>query len=80
MENLSFEEVDYWQELVEVFECFKSHVCSTLHICWGTQAGLHIRYGVPKQQLSQKLSGGYEQDVLARHSPLLRGFDDSFRA
>lgn len=80
VENLPFEEVDYWQELVEVFDWSKSHVCSTLHICWGAQAGLYARYGVPKQQLSQKLSGVYEQDVLASHSPLLRGFDDSFRA
>ncbi|HEM4895339.1 TPA: homoserine O-succinyltransferase, partial [Streptococcus suis] len=63
VENLPFEEVDYWQELTQVFDWSKTHVYSTLHICWGAQAGLHARYGVPKHSMSRKLSGVYCQEV-----------------
>ncbi len=80
VENLPFEEVDYWQELVEVFEWSKSHVYSTLHICWGAQAGLYARYGVPKHSMDRKLSGVYCQTVTKTDSPLMRGFDDEFRS
>ncbi|HFI0256301.1 TPA: homoserine O-succinyltransferase [Streptococcus suis] len=80
VENLPFEEVDYWQELVEVLEWSKTHICSTLHICWGAQAGLYARYGIPKERLASKLSGVYEQELLKPDSPLMRGFDDSFLA
>ncbi|HEL1586934.1 TPA: homoserine O-succinyltransferase [Streptococcus suis] len=80
VENLPFEEVDYWSELLEVFNWAKSHVYSTLHICWGAQAGLYARYGVAKHALKEKLSGVYSQQVLATHCPLMRGFDDQFKA
>lgn len=80
VENLPFEEVDYWQELEEVFEWSKSHVYSTLHICWGAQAGLYARYGVPKHSMDRKLSGVYCQTVTKTDSPLMRGFDDEFRS
>lgn len=80
VENLAFEEVDYWDELVQVFEWSKTHVYSTLHICWGAQAGLYARYGVPKYTMNRKLSGVYWQSVICSSSPLMRGFDDEFRS
>lgn len=80
VENLPFEEVNYWKELTEVINWSKTHVYSTLHICWGAQAGLYARYGVEKEQLAEKLSGIFKQEVLQPTSPLLRGFDDSFLA
>lgn len=80
VENLPFEEVDYWQELTQVFDWSKTHVYSTLHICWGAQAGLYARYGVPKHSMSRKLSGVYCQEVTNPTSPLMRGFDDEFRS
>ncbi|HFI0481092.1 TPA: homoserine O-succinyltransferase [Streptococcus suis] len=80
VENLPFEEVDYWQELTQVFEWSKTHVYSTLHICWGAQAGLYARYGVPKHAMAQKLSGVYSQEVSHPTCSLMRGFDDEFRS
>lgn len=80
VENLPFEEVDYWQELVDVIEWSKEHVYSTLHICWGAQAGLYARYGVQKEGMPRKLSGVYTQQVTQTNSPLMRGFDDVFSA
>ncbi|HFI0402562.1 TPA: homoserine O-succinyltransferase [Streptococcus suis] len=80
VENLPFEEVDYWQELTQVFEWSKTHVYSTLHICWGAQAGLYARYGVPKHAMAQKLSGVYSQAVSHPTCSLMRGFDDEFRS
>lgn len=80
VENLAFEEVDYWQELVQVFEWSKAHVYSTLHICWGAQAGLYARYGVPKHSMARKLSGVYCQEVTYPTCSLMRGFDDEFRS
>ncbi|HFI0346193.1 TPA: homoserine O-succinyltransferase [Streptococcus suis] len=80
VENLAFEEVDYWQELVQVFEWSKAHVYSTLHICWGAQAGLYARYGVPKHSMARKLSGVYCQEVTYPTCSLMRGFDDAFRS
>ncbi|HEM4571943.1 TPA: homoserine O-succinyltransferase [Streptococcus suis] len=80
VENLPFEEVDYWKELTQVFDWSKTHVYSTLHICWGAQAGLYARYGVPKHSMSRKLSGVYCQEVTNPTSPLMRGFDDEFRS
>lgn len=80
VENLPFEEVDYWQELVKVIEWSKEHVYSTLHICWGAQAGLYARYGVQKEGMNRKLSGVYSQQVTQTNSPLMRGFDDIFFA
>lgn len=80
VEQLHFEEVDYWEELTEIFEWTKRHVTSTFHICWGAQAGLYYHYGVEKQLLNQKVFGLYEHEVLDRKVPLVRGFDDFFMA
>ncbi|MFS9132706.1 homoserine O-succinyltransferase [Streptococcus infantis] len=78
VEHLPFEEVDYWEEFTQVIDWSKTHVFSTLHICWGAQAGLYYRYGVDKHQMAQKLSGIYPQDVLKEGHLLLRGFDDLY--
>lgn len=78
VENMEFEEVDYWEELVEIMEWTKTHVTSTLHLCWGAQAGLYYHYGVKKHHMEDKLSGIYEHRTLDRKVPLLRGFDDYF--
>ena len=80
VENLAFEEVDYWTELCRVIEWSKSHVYSTLHICWGAQAGLYARYGIEKKPLTHKLSGVYPQKSPAEPNLLFRGFDDEFFA
>lgn len=80
VENFPFEEVDYWQELEQVFDWSKTHVYSTLHICWGAQAGLYARYGIDKHSMQDKLSGVYYQDVVKTDSPLMRGFDDVYTA
>lgn len=80
VENLPFEAVDYWNELQEVFEWSKAHVFSTLHICWGAQAGLYARYGIEKYSLPEKLSGIFSQEVKQSSSLLMRGFDDVFLA
>lgn len=80
VEKLEFEEVDYWPELVDIMNWTKSHVHSTLHICWGAQAALYHHFGIQKQRLEKKLSGIYKHHVLRPHEPLLRGFDDVFKA
>ncbi len=80
VEKKDFEEVDYWQELCEIMEWSKTHVHSTLHICWGAQAGLYYHYGIPKYLLPKKLSGVYAHHALQKNSTLLRGFDDVFHA
>lgn len=80
VETLDFEEVDYWEELSQIFDWKRTHVFSTLHLCWGAQAGLYHRYGINKTRLSQKLSGIYPQSVTAHTCSLLRGFDDVFLA
>ena len=80
VENLPFEEVDYWPELCEIMEWSKTHVHSTLHICWGAQAGLYFHYGVEKRSLPEKLFGVFDHRVLKPSSPLFRGFDDVFQA
>lgn len=80
VENMEFDQVDYWAELCEIMEWTKTHVHSTLHICWGAQAGLYYHYGIPKRSLPQKLFGVYEHKVLKPSSPLFRGFDDVFYA
>jgi len=78
IENLPFEEVDYWPELVNIMEWSKTHVYSSLHICWGAQAALYYHYHVAKYSLKEKLFGVYEHHVQKKHVPLLRGFDDDF--
>ncbi len=80
VEKLDFTEVDYWDELTQIMEWSKSHITSTLHICWGAQAGLYYHYGVKKKLLDMKLSGVYRHHVLNRKEPLVRGFDDYFYA
>jgi len=78
VEKMPFEEVAYWEELCEIFEWSKTHVTSTLHICWGAQAGLYYHWGVEKQALPKKLSGVYPHRVTHKGSILFRGFDDVF--
>ena len=80
VEDITFEEVDYWDELCEIFDWAESHVTSTLHICWAAQAGLYHYYGINKKALPQKLFGIYEHEVANRKIPLVRGFDDIFLA
>ena len=80
VENLDFTQVDYWEELSAIMSWTKIHVHSTLHICWGAQAGLYFHYGVEKHTLSEKLFGVFDHRVLKPSSPLFRGFDDVFQA
>lgn len=79
VEHLKFEDVDYWQELCGIMDWAKKHVYSTLHICWGAQAGLYHRYGIEKFEFEDKLSGIFEHRTLNPLHPLLRGFDDVFK-
>ncbi len=78
VEHMDFEEVEYWDELCEIMEWSKTHVTSTLHICWGAQAGLYYHYGVGKVQLPEKLFGVFEHKLDYKRSILFRGFDDTF--
>lgn len=80
VEKLEFEEVNYWDELITVMEWSKKYVTSTIHICWGAQAGLYYHYGIKKELLPKKLSGVYKHRVMNRKEPLVRGFDDVFMA
>lgn len=80
VEQMPFEEVDYWEELKEIMDWTKNHVTSTLHLCWGAQAGLYYHYGVDKVQLPAKMFGVFEHFVQNRKTLLLRGFDDVFLA
>ena len=80
VENMDFEAVDYWAELCQIMDWSKTHVHSTLHICWGAQAGLYYHYGIPKYVLPQKVFGVFDHQVLKPSSPLFRGFDDRFYA
>lgn len=76
VENMEFEEVNYWEELTKIMEWSKTNVTSSLHICWGAQAGLYYHYGVPKYKRDTKLSGIYRHRVLDRKVPLVRSLDD----
>ena len=78
VENMAFEDVDYWEELCRIMEWSKTNVHSTFHICWGAQAALYYHYGVPKYPLDQKLFGVYPHTADYKRSILLRGFDDIF--
>ena len=80
VENMPFEEVDYWPELCRIMEWSKTNVHSTFHICWGAQAGLYYHYGIPKHPLPEKLFGIFEHQADYKRSILLRGFDDTFWA
>ena len=80
VENLDFDEVDYWDELCGIMDWSKKNVYSTLHICWVAQAGLWHHYGIPKHSLPEKMFGVFEHRTLQPNHPLMRGFDESFRA
>lgn len=80
VEQIAFEEVDYWPELENIMEWSKTNVTSTFHICWGAQAGLYYHFGLKKHLLQEKLFGVYEHRVRNRKVPLVRGFDDYFMA
>ena len=77
---MPFEEVDYWEELKEIMEWTNTHVTSTMHLCWGAQAGLYYHYGIDKVSLDAKVFGVFEHHVKNRKIPLVRGFDDVFYA
>ena len=78
VENMPFEQVNYWKELTEIMEWSKDHVHSTFHICWGAQAGLYYHYGIQKYPLPEKMFGVFRHKADYRHAILLRGFDDEF--
>ncbi len=78
VEQIDFEDVDYWNELTEVMDWSLTNVYSTFHICWGAQAGLYYHYGVPKYPLEEKMFGLFRHKILDQYHPLLRGFDDDF--
>lgn len=80
VETLEFQQVDYWEELGDILEWSKSHVYSTLHICWAAQAGLHYHYGIEKSPTERKVFGVYSHTVLDKSTQLTRGFDDVFYA
>lgn len=78
IETMAYEEVEYWPEIKEIFDWARTHVTSTLYICWGAQAGLYHFYGVPKYPLEKKMFGIFKQKPLDLSQPIFRGFDDIF--
>ncbi len=78
VEKVRFEDVDYWNELTQIFDWAKTHVTSTLYICWAAQAGLYYHYGVPKYVLDKKISGVFKHRIDDELNPIFRGFDDVF--
>lgn len=80
VEQMPFEDVDYWEELKEIMEWTKTNVTSTLHLCWGAQAGLYYHFGIDKVKLPHKMFGVFRHHVRNRKIPLVRGFDDIFYA
>jgi homoserine O-succinyltransferase len=80
VENMPFEDVNYWKELTEIMEWSKDHVHSTFHICWGAQAGLYYHYGIQKYPLPEKMFGVFKHTADYKRAILLRGFDDEFWA
>ena len=80
VEQIPFEEVDYWDELKEIMEWSKTHVTSTLHLCWGAQAAMYYHYGIDKEPIDGKMFGVFWHKVMNRRIPLVRGFDDMFMA
>ena len=78
VEQMKYEDVDYWDELTRVFSWINTHVTSTIYLCWGAQAAMYYYYGLPKKDLGKKLFGLYWHKVYNRKVPLLRGFDDQF--
>ncbi len=80
VELMEYEEVDYWDEICQIMEWSKEHAFSTLHLCWGAQAGLYYHYGIQKHILDKKMFGVFRHYVKNRKVPLVRGFDDIFYA
>lgn len=78
VENMEFEDVAYWDELREIMDWTKTNVTSTLHICWGAQAGLYHHYGIPKYPLEKKMFGVFKHTLNRKDLQLIRGFDDLF--
>lgn len=78
VEKLKFEDVDYWNQLTQIFDWAKHHVTSTLYICWAALAGMYYHYGVPKYVLDKKIFGVFEHKFMDRMNPIFRGFDDRF--
>ena len=78
VEQLDFEEVTYWEEMKDIFDWAKTHVTSTLYICWAAQAGLYHSYGIPKYPLSEKMFGVFRHRINEPHNSIFRGFDDEF--
>ena len=78
IESVPFEEVDYWEELKKIMKWSETNVFSTLHICWGAQAGLYYHYGVKKHKLSSKIFGVFKHEITKQNIKLLSGFDDEF--
>ena len=78
VEHLDFEDVNYWEEMTEIFEWAKTNVTSTLYICWAAQAGLFYHYGIPKYPLDRKMFGVFPQRPISTRLPIFRGFDDVF--
>ena len=79
VEQLDFEDVTYWGEMTEIFSWARTHVTSTLYICWAAQAGLYYHYGIPKYPLQKKMFGIFPQHTLEPQLPIFRGFDDVFQ-
>ena len=81
VEQMRFEDVDYWDELVKIMDWTKTNVTNTFHICWGAQAGLYYHYGIKKYPLASKMFGVFDHHIVGdSNEPLLRGFDDVFKA
>ena len=80
VEHLEFEDVNYWDEIQDIFNWTRTHVTSTLYICWAAQAGLYYHYGVRKELLDEKIFGIFQHHTIHRKTPLIRGFDDVFNA
>ena len=78
IETMKYEDVEYWPEITQIFDWARTHVTSTLYICWGAQAGLYHFYGVPKYPLEKKMFGIFQQKPLDPSQPIFRGFDDVF--
>lgn len=80
VEHLEFDDVNYWSEITEIFDWTRTHVTSTMYICWAAQAGLYYHYGIPKYPLEKKMFGIFEHHVTEgfSHLPIFRGFDDVF--
>lgn len=78
VEQMDFEQVNYWEELKQIFAWSREHVTSTFYICWAAQAGLYYHYQIPKYPLEKKLSGVYKHKIMQASHPIFRGFDDEF--